>query len=279
MNNFESLSALREAADRGKNVLSNRAELRGLPDDAEALHILWLYPDVLNLHGGRGDMMALLHVADLMELPVEIMRIDELDEEIPYEWAHMICLNSGEIKCAPEVAAAMSRQREELDGFIERGGVLWAAASSGAVLAREYTRLDGSKAEGLGLLDMSWQERESVWGDDIWFTADDGIQVMGCQIQVADVFLNEGQAPLGEIIYGRGNCGDGREGARSGNVIFTNCLGPMMVKNPRLAEKWLKTAAASAGIECRRQITDSDVEIEDKSFELIKKFINEKQNK
>lgn len=91
--------------------------------------------------------------------------------------------------------------------------------------------------------------------------------------------MNEGQGALGEIIYGRGNCGDGKEGARSGNIIFTSCLGPMMVKNPRLAEKWLKTAAEAAGIDVKNSIKDSDVEVEDKSFELIKKFINTKMEK
>ena len=104
----------------------------------------------------------------------------------------------------------------------------------------------------------------------------DGVNVMGCQIQIADVYLEDGQAHVGEIIYGRGNCGDGREGARSGNIVFTSCLGPVMVKNPKLAEKWLSEAAEAAGVEVGKSITDDEVDIQNKSYDLINKFIENK---
>lgn len=276
MNDFKKLIALREKADRKTGILSNIEGINN-KDGERCLHILWLYPDILNLHGGRGDIMALLHVANLMEMPVEIMRFDDLTGEIPFEWADMICMNSGELKCVPEIIEHMSKQRTGLDGFIERRGFMWSVGSTGAVFAKELETVDGKVVKGLGLLDMVWKERRSVWGDDLWFSVENGLQVMGCQIQVADVFLNERQEPLGNIIYGRGNCGDGTEGARSGNVVYTNCLGPMMVKNPRFAESCLKDAAKAAGVNIGRCIEAEDVEVEDRSFELIKKFINNKK--
>lgn len=269
MSSFNKMVALREAADRNTNIIRNSVE------GEKCLHILWLYPDILHIHGGRGDMMGILHAAELMELPVEIRRHDNLDDEIPFDWADMIFMNSGEIKCAPEIIEAMSKQKEALDKFVGEGGFLCAVASTGAVLAKELRKENGTVIEGLGLLDMTWEERESVWGDDLCFSVD-GVNVMGCQIQVADVHLGEGQAHLGDIIYGRGNCGDGREGARTGNVIFTSCLGPMMVKNPRLAEMWLTDAATAAGIEPGRKIQDEEINVQNKSYELISKFIDKK---
>lgn len=270
---------VRDHSDRGQMSISNLAVLGADAEQTKTLHILWLYPDVLNLHGGRGDMMALLHTANLLQLPIEIKRCDRPDEEIDFAWADMICLNSGELKCAPEVTAALKHQQEDLDRFLARGGMILAVASSGAVLANKTEMLDGTVREGLGLLDMDWKERESVWGDDIWFELPDGLQVIGNQIQVADVFLREGQDALGTILYGRGNCKDGTEGARTGNVIFTNCLGPMMVKNPKLAAKWLKEAAVATGIEVKGQLKEEDVEIENKSFALVQKFIQGKMAK
>lgn len=157
MSNFEKLVALRETAGRDTKILSNIKEISA--DGQKSLHILWLYPDILNLHGGRGDMMALLHVANLLDLPVEIMRVDNLNEEIPFEWADMICLNSGELKCVPEIIKAMSKQRAELDKFVAKKGMLCAVASSGAVLAKELKTIDCKIINGLGLLDMTWKER------------------------------------------------------------------------------------------------------------------------
>ncbi|MDO4745927.1 MAG: hypothetical protein Q4B18_05180 [Bacillota bacterium] len=244
---------------------------------SRAIHIAWLYPDILNIHGGRGDIMALNRIGAMMGLDIEIRRCESLKEEVPFEWADIIYMTSGEIKCMPEIVKALDSQRAGLDEFIAKGGSLWAVGSSGAVLGDKLELANGNEIPGLGLLGMAWKERASVWGDDLWFATDFGFEVMGNQIQVADVVLAEDQEPFGKVIYGRGNCGDGSEGAKTGNVLFTNCLGPMLVKNPRLTATLLKTAADKAGIEEVKILTDEDMVIEDKSFELIKKFIGKKQ--
>lgn len=62
------------------------------------------------------------------------------------------------------------------------------------------------------------------------------------------------------------------EGARYKNVIFTNCLGPVFVKNPWWAEEILKDIIV-------RKITNNqkqEYDIENKSFETTKRFIKEK---
>ncbi len=245
---------------------------------SRAIRIVWLYPNILNIHGGRGDLMALKRIGKLMELEIEIRRCESYGDDIPFDWADIIYLTSGEIKCMPEIVQAMSRQRDALDGFLAKGGSLWAISSSGAVLGSKLELANGNVVEGLGLLDAVWKERTSVWGDDLWFSTDEGLEVIGNQIQVADIFLGKDQEAFGEVIYGRGNCGDGREGAVCGNIVFTNCLGPMMVKNPKIAEVLLKKAAVKAGIESCRALTDDDMIIENKSFRLIKKFIEGKMD-
>lgn len=62
------------------------------------------------------------------------------------------------------------------------------------------------------------------------------------------------------------------EGARYKNVIFTNCLGPVFVKNPWWAENILKDIIV-------RKITNNkkqEYSIENESFETTKRFIKEK---
>lgn len=275
MNNFEKFNRIRSNATREMTDISNETEVSG-SNGFKFLHILWLYPDVLNIHGGRGDIMGLLHICNMMDIPVEIKRWDSMKDDIPWNWADIVYMNSGELKCAGDVAAAMGKQRGELLDYVQRGKYLIAIASSGAVLAEQTQKLDGSIVKGLGLLGMRWRERESVWGDDIWFKTDDGQEVIGNQIQVADVFLNEGQRSLGKLVYGRGNNGGIDEGARSDNVIFTSCLGPLVTKNPRFIGSILRDAAERAGIKAGRDLEDSDIEIEIQSAEYIKKFMLDK---
>ncbi|MDO4870358.1 MAG: hypothetical protein Q4A65_08765 [Bacillota bacterium] len=272
MNNFEKFNRIRNSANRRTYSISNESEVSG-DNGFKFLHILWLYPDVLNIHGGRGDIMGLMHICNMLDIPVEIERWDTMHSEIPWDWPDMIYMNSGELKCAGDVAAALQAQRAGLDNYISRGKYIIATGSSGAILANKTEKLDGSVVNGLGLLDMNWKERESVWGDDIWFTTESGRDVIGNQIQVADVFLNPGQNPLGKLVYGRGNNGGDDEGARKGNIIFTSCLGPLVTKNPEFIADILKDAAYDAGIRVTADLREDEIEIEKRSAEYIKNFM------
>ena len=275
MDNFDKLNRIRNRFDRKSDTLTNASEVTG-ESGFRCLHILWLYPDVLNIHGGRGDVMALLHMCNLLNIPVEIRRSDNLKADEDWNWPHIVYMTAGELKCADKVSAALIRQEAEIHKFIRRGGFLIANGSSGAVLGKRVEYLDGRVIEGTGLLNMTWKERGSVWGDDIWVRTEDGLDVIGNQIQVADVTLGEGQKPFGSVIYGRGNNGTGDEGAVDGSVIYTGVLGPLLTKNPRLTAGIIESAAVLAQVELEHDLNPADIEIEDKSAEYIKTFMKAK---
>ena len=275
MGDFDKLNRIREQFDRTSETLTNVSEVTG-ESGFRRLHILWLYPDVLNIHGGRGDVMAFLHMCDMMDIPVEIRRLDDLKAEADWSWPHIVYMTAGELKCVDKVAAALIRQIDGVKKFIRRGGLLIANGSSGAALAKTAELYDGSIVTGTGLLDMAWKERESVWGDDIWVRTEDGLDVIGNQIQVADVTLGEGQKPFGKIVYGRGNNDDGIEGAVSDGVVYTGVLGPLLTKNPHLTSGLVEAAATLAGVKVGRKLAPEDIDIEEKSAEYIKAFMKDK---
>ena len=51
----------------------------------EELNITWLYPDVLNLHGDRGNVMALKKVGEMLNLEVNIKRVDSYSQKIDFD--------------------------------------------------------------------------------------------------------------------------------------------------------------------------------------------------
>lgn len=240
------------------------------------LHILWLYPDVLHLHGERGNAMALCHVAELLGLHAEIRRVNDLHQPIDFAWADLVLLNSCELRVVPTVVAALQAQQAQLMQFVEAGKMIFASGSSGAILAKSGNRLAGGPFQGLGLLDMHCEERQQIYGDDIWFTLPDGNELIGNQIQVMDTHLAQPSLALGRTIYGYGNCKQGDEGARSGNLIFTNCLGPVLVKNPAFAATLISQALAVRGLEVDPALPEAAIAMEQKSFDLIKAFIHKK---
>lgn len=127
---------------------------------------------------------------------------------------------------------------------------------------------------------MVCKERETIYGDDIHYTLNEepNMEIMGCQIQVMDTILNS-DISLGTLKYGRGNSGfeNKVEGAKYKNIIFTNALGPVLVKNPWYTEKLIKLAMKNKGIDKLKSINQEEYDYELKSLECIKKFIDKKE--
>lgn len=202
------------------------------------LTVGWMYPDILNLHGERGSVQALRAIGENLGLEMEIRRIENFHDPVPFDELDMLVFLPGEISTFRHLVPAMRRQMAEWKAYVDKGGYVLALGTTGLLFGKHTKRLDGSVQEGLGLLDMTAVERQYVWGDDLHLRIRDSRQeLIGSQIQMADV---EAASPLGAALYGRGNNGTGAEGARYLNLIYTNCLGPLFVKNPWFAEDILK---------------------------------------
>ena len=240
----------------------------------KALNILWLWPDILNQHGDRGNVMALDRVCRLYGIEANITRVNRLTDSLRFKAADIVLLGAGELAVIPQVVGALSKRFSELKTWTEKGGVLLATGATCAALGVHTIRMDGSHVYGLGLLYMECREREAVLGDDLIFRipgigafedrewgshpppswADGNAAfstVTGIQIQMADITLASGQQPFGEVVYGYGNNGGKAEGAVRDGIVFTNALGPVLVKNP-----WLTLALIQKAL--KRKAPDMD---------------------
>lgn len=239
------------------------------------LNISWLYPDILNLHGDRGNVMAIENVGKKLGLDVNIKRVDSYSEKIDFENTDIILLNPGEVKVLPKIIETLKKQKDEMDKYIENNKIFIVIGTTGAILAKQIEFQDESKVEGLGYFDMEAKQRENVYGNDIHFKLkqDENIEIVGSQIQLIDFYINPDIA-LGNVEYGRGNNDDKTEGAIYKNLIFTNALGPVFVKNPWFAEKLIRQAMENKKLDMPEERLE--YELEKKSLEAIKNFINRK---
>ena len=278
MGSFERFLSVRAGSRKDQKILRNHEAL-GLSGDQRGIRVAWMYPDVLNLHGGRGDLMAIMHIACLLGIPCEIRRVETLIEKIPFDWADLLYFTSGDLSAMADINRAMTPQAEAFRAFAALGGRIVAVGSTGAVLAKKLTFLDGSVSEGLGLLNMEMTQRKNSFGDDLWLETADGLEILATQVTMTDTVLGEGQAPFETLRYGRGNCGDGFEGAQTGGVIFTNCVGPVLAKNPRFAEWLIKRCAGNAGLDTAGlTLRDEQIGFELAALEDVRTFINKKRN-
>jgi len=244
----------------------------------EKLEIAWLYPDMLNLHGDRGNIQAFEKVANDLGITVNITKIEDYDDDINFENTDIILVNPGELRVIKKVIESLQRQKDNLEDYINKNKYIVLIGTSGTVMAKSTYKLDGTVIYGLGYLDMECTQREYIYGDDIYFELEneDKTEIIGSQIQVIDTSLNE-CAPLGKVKYGLGNNGKKHEGARYKNIIFTNCLGPVFVKNPHWVEIIIKEAMKNKNVVIEKKLVEEAYEIESKSNDAIKKFIASKQ--
>ena len=232
----------------------------------------WMYPNLLNLHGERGSIQALAAIGKQLNVDVQINRIEDFDDPIPFDELDLLIFLPGEIVSFQHLIPAL--QASALNEYLEQGGYLLALGTSGLMFGKTITREDGSIVEGLGFLDMEAKERKYVWGDDLHFRINQtDLEMVGSQIQMADV---DAKQPLGTTVYGMGNNNTGAEGARWKNLIYTNCMGPLFVKNPWFGEYILKGILQARGVEISAK---GSYPIAKASLEATLKFISEKPKK
>ena len=275
---YQLFNEIRENASLEDGVISNVKAL-GLPEGCRALKILWMYPDVLNVFGSRGDLMALMRVGCAMGVPVEIKRVNSLSDDIDFDKADIIYYPAGDLSCMESIMKRNEVMAGKFREYVGSGRMIIAVSSSGVLLAEEFIKQDGSVVKGLGLLGMKMKERKKVHGDDLWIKMENGTELIGNQIQLVDVILEDNQKPLGEVVYGRGNDGSGAEGAVTDGVIYTACLGPVMVRNPWFAAEILAKAALKAGLaedEDSYKLPEEEMTQERLSFEDAARFIKDK---
>lgn len=242
------------------------------------INLAYLYPDILNLHGDRGNVLAFEKAAKDMGIELVTTRIDSISEKIDFDKFDIILLSPGELKVMDTIANAFDKQRDELEKYIEENKYLFVIGTTGAILAKDIIFENGNKKEGLGIFDMTAEERSSIYGDDLTFNADingQEMEIISCQINSINMKFNTDITPFGRVTYGYGNDSEHKEGARRNNLIYTNALGPVFIKNPWMTQEIIIDIAYKKGIDVENKDLDFSLEIASK--EIIKDFISKKE--
>lgn len=212
------------------------------------LRICHLYPDLLNLYGDRGNLMALVNRARWRGVDV---RVDEVDLRTPLRaGTHDFYFIGGGEDRQQVLAAADLRdsKREALTDAVRRGAVVLAVCGGYQLLGHYYRPAEGEDLIGIGLLDVTTEHlgpRAPRLIGNIVIRAEiaGGQTLVGFENHGGRTRLGPGARPLGRVLTGFGNNGeDGMEGAVSGTVMGTYLHGPLLPKNPVLTDYLLSTA-------------------------------------
>ncbi|MCX4529110.1 MULTISPECIES: type 1 glutamine amidotransferase [unclassified Streptomyces] len=209
-----------------------------------SLRLVWVYPDLLSTYGDQGNALVVERRA--RQRGLDVHRVDvRSDQPIPTS-GDIYLIGGGEDR--PQRLAA---ERLLRDGGLERavsnGAIVFSVCAGYQILGKAFVNDVGQRQEGLGLLDV-----ETVRGEgercvgDVLADIDPRLglpQLTGFENHQGVTHLGPTARPFARTQLGRGNgTGDGTEGAYNDTVFGTYMHGPVMARNPLIADLLLKLA-------------------------------------
>lgn len=211
------------------------------------LTIGWLYPDLMSIYGDRGNIIVLTKRCEWRGIHVEVKRIGLESSAQDLQRCDLLMMGGAQDSQQTIVAKDLEKKKSALSDMIESGIPGLYICGGFQFLGKYYKEADGTIIEQLGVLDVY---TENPGGKRL--IGNVAIEVTGLPITAKFVgFENHGGrtrlgkdiVPLGKVLKGYGsNAEDGTEGAVYKNSIGTYFHGPILPKNPELAD-WLMSKA------------------------------------
>ena len=213
----------------------------------------WLYPDLMNIYGDRGNILTLLKRAEWRDFEARLIelgrgttnRMDEVD---------IFFFGGGQDREQALVYADLLETKQApLERAVAAGAGVLAVCGGYQLLGHYYQTAEGERFPGIGMIDVRTDAgKRRFIGDVIVDTSLVDVRpatLVGFENHSGRTFLGPKAKPLGRVRVGFGNNGeDHTEGCMQGGVIGTYLHGSLLPKNPHLADHLMRSALKRRGI-------------------------------
>lgn len=225
------------------SVMKNDVELL----DQAPLRIVHLYPDLLNLYGDGGNLKILMKRCEWRGIPAELVQV-HYGDSFDLSEADIVFMGGGPDREQHLASEELLKNKEQIATYVENDGVLLAICGGFQILGKNWLMGDES-VEGLSIIDAETLRPEKGYDRLIENIALESplatAPVIGYENHAGRTHLGEGVMPLGMVVssVGHGNNDkSGKDGVRYRNIIGTYLHGPLLSKNPEIAD-WLISGA------------------------------------
>ncbi len=200
-----------------------------------------LYPDYLNIYADRGNMAVLARRASWRGHDLEVAEVS-MGDPLP-AGADLLYVGGGQDREQALVAHDIAARADELGEAVAGGAAALAVCGGYQLLGRSYRDVAGTELPGAGLLPLHTVAGSRRMIGDVLLECEleqgEVHTLAGFENHAGRTLLDAGAVPLGRVVHGFGNDGEsGFEGCRSGRVLGTYLHGPLLPRNPWLAD-WL----------------------------------------
>ncbi len=209
------------------------------------LKILWMYNDLMDLYGDKGNIQVLKTRAEKRNIAVTV-KTCTLEEEVDINDYDLLFLGGGADYEQNLIFEDLLKRKESIQNALANKTAFLLICGGYQLFGQYYLDQDGNKIDGLNLFDYYTEstdrDHRCIGNIAVESTIDgETFRIVG--------FENHGgqtknvSTPLGKVLTGHGNTYDGGyEGFINNQVIATYMHGPLLPKNPKVADILLKRA-------------------------------------
>ena len=222
----------------------------------------WLYPDLMNIYGDRGNILTLTRRAEWHGFEPRVVELGRGASE-QMDDVDVFFFGGGQDR---EQALIYDDLREfkqdSLRRAIDGGAQVLAVCGGYQLLGHYYQTADGQRYDGIGLIDVRTEAgKKRFIGNVVVVSEIKGLSpstLVGFENHSGRTYLGKQAKPLGKVTRGNGNNGsDGTEGCMQGGIIGTYLHGSLLPKNPHLADYLISAALSRRGVDALSHLDDS----------------------
>ena len=223
------------------------------------LRVGHLYPEYLNIYADRGNIAVLTGRAALRGHTLEIDALG-VGDDISSGAYDLFYVGGGQDREQAAIAPDLAAKGPAIIESVETGAALLAVCGGYQLLGRGYRGRDGSFMPGVGLFPHETVAGTTRMIGDVLLECElvpgQRRTVAGFENHAGQTLLDDGAEPLGRVIHGFGNDGEsGFEGCRVRRAVGTYLHGPLLPRNPWLAD-WLLAQAVGHATDVEPPVFD-----------------------
>jgi CobQ-like glutamine amidotransferase family enzyme len=204
------------------------------------IHIVHLYPKEMNIYGDTGNVIVTAFRAKQHGVDVKVSKVG-LGDKLPVD-VDVIISGGGQDSGQLKVADDLQVKKAQLLAMAKDGVSMLVICGTYQLFGHRFKTFKMDSIPGIGLFDMETIAGEERMIGNIVTKTHFG-EVVGYENHSGQTVLAKGQSPFAKVIKGAGNNGqDGTEGAIANNVIGTYLHGPLLPKNPKIADELIRRA-------------------------------------
>jgi len=206
----------------------------------KVINIVHLYPEELNIYGDNGNVLTLEQRLNWRGYKTKVTKIG-VGKKVPTN-TDIIVAGGGQDKGQFEVEKDLRSKGKDLRAMAKNGVAMLVICGTYQLFGHRYITSDDRVLRGIGLFDAHTEAGKKRLIGNVLIETPLG-DVVGFENHSGQTYLGAGQLYFGRTKKGNGNNASTKdEGALKHNAFGSYLHGPLLPKNPKLADELLRRA-------------------------------------